>query len=80
MLGESISGHQWKSAFFRDNPLVGKIWSSREKAFVSLNSVFSELEKAQFVLLGEIHTNKDHHLLQAQFLAAIAKAARKRVG
>jgi len=77
LLGESISGHQWKSAYFRDNPLVGKIWSSREKAFVSLNSVFSELEKAQFVLLGEIHTNKDHHLLQAQFLAAIAKSAKK---
>jgi len=77
VLGESISGHQWKSEFFRDNRLVGQIWSSREKAFVTQEKVFSELTKARFILLGEIHTNKDHHLLQAQFLAAVAGSAKK---
>ncbi len=76
MLGESTIGHQWKSEYFRDNPLAGKIWSSRDKVFVTQKQLSSELVKARFVLLGEIHTNKDHHLLQAQFLAIVAKAAK----
>jgi len=76
VLGESIVGHKWKSAFFRDNPLVGKIWSSRKKAFVTRKSLVLELEKAKFVLLGEIHPNRDHHILQAAFLEAIAKSAK----
>lgn len=34
------------------------------------------MKNAKFVLLGETHSNKDHHFLQAQFLAEVAKSAK----
>lgn len=77
MHAESTGDHKWKSVHFQGNSLVGKIWSPSKQEFVTQKSVFSELEKAKFVLLGEIHPNKDHHILQAEFLAAIAKSAKK---
>ena len=75
---ESSTGQQWQSEHYRDHKLVGKIWSSREKAFISREQLAKRVKAARFVLLGETHTNKDHHLLQAQLLAVIAKAAQER--
>ena len=77
LLAGSDNEHAWKSEHFRNNPLVGKIWSPSKRTFVPLKSVFADLVKAKFILLGESHPNKDHHLLQARFLAVVAKAAIK---
>jgi len=73
VVGESTSERQWLSGHHLDHHLVGKIWSSRDKAFVSYKQLLSSLKSARYVLLGETHPNKDHHLLQAQFLDAMAK-------
>ena len=77
-MAESPDNRQWLSAHHRDHLLVGKIWSSRERAFVSYEQMLARLKTARFVLLGETHPNKDHHLLQAQLLAVVAKAASDR--
>jgi len=75
---ESPTGQKWQSEHYRDHELVGKIWSSREKTFVSREQLSSSVKAARYVLLGETHTNKDHHLLQAQLLEIVAKAAQDR--
>jgi len=75
---ESQTGQQWLSEHHRGHLLVGKIWSSRKRAFVSRQQLVADISDARFVLLGETHTNKDHHLLQAQLLDAVAKAAKDR--
>jgi len=75
VLGESLGVDNWLSPHYRDHKLVGKIWSSETKSFISGEQLIAKLTKARFVLLGETHPNKDHHLLQAKFLEIIAKAA-----
>ncbi len=76
VLGESTNNNRWFSEHFQDHQLIGKVWSSREKVFISPEQLSIRLKSARFVLLGEIHTNKDHHLLQAKYLAEIAGSAK----
>jgi len=78
VMAESTHNKQWMSEHYRDHLLVGKIWSSREKAFVSEENLLASLKNARFVLLGETHPNRDHHLLQARFLEEVAKASKGR--
>lgn len=73
----SVKAGAWKSAYYVDHRLVGKIWSSSEQKFISRKSLEKQIAKARFVLLGETHTNRDHHRLQAHFLDVFAQAATK---
>ena len=70
-------GEAWISEHFRDNPLVGRIWSLREGRFVAAEDVFGAAAKARFLLLGETHPNADHHLLQAKFITEMAERGRR---
>ncbi|WP_337660180.1 ChaN family lipoprotein [Anderseniella sp. Alg231-50] len=58
----------WQSPHFRDHQLVGKIYASPTRQQLTLNDVKQRAARARFVLLGEIHTNPDHHRLQAEIL------------
>jgi uncharacterized iron-regulated protein len=67
---------QWLSPHYRDHPLAGTIWRSDLKPATAEQLETAVLE-ANFVLLGEIHTNADHHRLQAQMIEALVRAGRR---
>jgi uncharacterized iron-regulated protein len=67
---------QWLSPHYRDHPLAGTIWTSDFKAATPEQLETAVLE-ANFVLLGEIHNNADHHRLQAQMVEALVRAGRR---
>src|SRR5512133_3700789 len=69
-------GRSWESKLHRDHPLAGKIWDVRASRFVDEASLVSALAGARTVLLGEVHDNPDHHVLQARLLRALAGAGR----
>ena len=66
---------KWISKHYTDHPLAGTIWTSDFK-----RTTMEELEKsasaADFVLLGEIHDNPDHHLLQAKIIRRLTADGR----
>ncbi len=70
---------QWRAEHYRDHPLTGRIWSVAEARFVERAELIAALVPADFVLLGETHDNPDHHLLQAEIVAALAAAGRQPV-
>ena len=72
-----IAGRTWVSTEQRQHPLVGKIWDSRGGRFVDEGALAAAVSSADFVALGEVHDNPDHHLLQARLLRAITGAGRR---
>jgi len=58
------------------HPLAGKIWATQARAFVPPETVAQSVRAARFVLLGEIHDNPDHHLLQAHLVAEMTREGR----
>lgn len=68
---------EWKSPLLRDHPLVGYVLATREERWVDARALDAALAGADFVLLGEIHDNADHHRLQAAFLRASLAGGRK---
>ncbi len=68
----------WQSQLNRDHPLNGKIWSVRDKAFISPKTLIQKLKDHPYIGLGEIHDNPDHHILQAWIIEQITQhSARK---
>jgi uncharacterized iron-regulated protein len=59
---------QWQTDLYRDHPLVGKIWDSHATRFVSETELWSAVNEARYLLLGEKHDNPDHHALQMHML------------
>jgi uncharacterized iron-regulated protein len=72
-----IAGRQWVSPGGQDHPLVGKIWEPKAGRFVDEATLRTAVASADFVFLGEIHDNPDHHLLQARLLRAVTAAGRR---
>ncbi|MGI9476979.1 MAG: ChaN family lipoprotein [Hyphomicrobiaceae bacterium] len=54
----------WVSTELADHPLVGKIYVPKTKKYVTPKQYLRTLTWPRFVLLGEIHDNADHHILQ----------------
>ncbi len=78
--------HEWKSEYFRDHPLVGKVYVPRKDGALDasvagqsqlLKAMSEQAIRSQFLLLGENHNNPDHHILQAKMLETVVKADRK---
>ncbi|QKV19707.1 ChaN family lipoprotein [Oricola thermophila] len=60
------------------SPLAGTAWTGAgERA--SFADIEAAARTADFVLVGEIHTNPEHHANQARLIAAMARAGRKPV-
>ncbi|MCI5077841.1 ChaN family lipoprotein [Oricola sp.] len=63
------------SASAADHPLVGTVWTGRGDP-----ASFADIEHAavqsDFVLIGEIHSNAEHHATQAKLVRAMAEAGR----
>ncbi len=64
-------GGAWQAGLHADNPLVGRVWSTRDHAFVDPATLGERLRGARYVLLGERHDHPDHHRLQALLVAAL---------
>ncbi len=60
-----------------DHALTGKIWSVRERQFISPEALAAALGEAQYALLGEKHTNPDHHALQAWAVEQVLASDRR---
>ncbi len=72
-----IGQRSWVSTENRDHPLVGKIWEPRAARFVDEATLVAAVASADFVALGEVHDNPDHHLLQARLVRATAASGRR---
>lgn len=57
--------------------LSGKIWDARQHRFITAPELLRKLAAADFVLLGEVHDNPEHHARQAVILASFVQAGRK---
>ncbi len=67
----------WKSPHLQKHPLVGKIFDGTGEK--ELDQVPPQaLRDAPFILIGEVHNNDDHHLIQANLVAAIGRQPLKR--
>ena len=62
----------------RTEELSGKIWDVQDQSFISRDRLIEQLNRARFVLLGEIHDNKLHHDRQAGLLDKLTGSDRKR--
>ncbi len=71
--GSPNAASSWAAALHQEHPLVGRVWSVREKAYVARETVAAAAASADFVLLGEIHDNPDHHRVQADVLAEVTR-------
>lgn len=67
---------QWATSLDRDHPLVGRLWDSRRRTFVTEGGLIDALARASFVALGEQHDNPDHHRLQARLIHALVERGR----
>jgi uncharacterized iron-regulated protein len=72
-----IAGRPWVSTEDTKHPLAGKIWEPRAGRFVDEAALTAALTSADYVFLGEVHDNPDHHLLQARLLRAITASGRR---
>jgi uncharacterized iron-regulated protein len=72
-----IAGRTWVATEHRDHPLVGRIWDPRASAWVDEATLAAAVSAADFVALGEVHDNPDHHLLQARLVRAAISAGRR---
>lgn len=75
----ACSASPWQAPHYRDHPLAGRIWNVAEQRFISQAELIAALKPADFILLGETHDNPDHHLLQAEIVAAMANTGRRPV-
>ncbi|WP_206455224.1 ChaN family lipoprotein [Aurantimonas marina] len=66
----------WQSEYFADNPLVGAVVGA-DGTPSSQDALLGAAHGARYVLLGEIHDNPDHHLIQADIVGGLAKLGTK---
>ncbi len=59
---------QWQSAYYQDHPLAGKIYATTEKRWIPEKELLNEIHNTRILLLGETHTNPDHHTGQARLI------------
>lgn len=73
---EAAAKDEWLSQHYRDHPLAGTIWTADFQP-ATIDQVEAAVAKAGFVLLGETHTNPDHHRLQARMIATLVRNGRR---
>jgi len=59
------------------HPLLGKIWDVKRGAEISKDALLREAGTAQYLLLGEVHDNPEHHRHQAEVLRALIAQGRR---
>ena len=69
-----LENPQWESKLYSDHELVGILWDVKKASVISTESLLTELEGADYLLLGEKHDNPDHHTLQLLVTEAILQS------
>jgi uncharacterized iron-regulated protein len=59
------------------HPLSGKIWDVRQQRFIPESELLTKLGATDFVLLGEVHDNPEHHAHQAAVLSSLVLRGRR---
>ena len=67
----------WQSPLLLQHKLVGRIWRPSDGRFVDQDTLVEDLVRSSFILLGEKHDNKDHHLLQARLIRELTQHGRQ---
>lgn len=67
----------WQAPFFQNHELVGKIWDTHKNDWVTVEQFHDELFHYDYILLGETHSNPDHHRLQAEVIDGLLTQIRK---
>ncbi|MBK1673695.1 hypothetical protein CKO35_10315 [Ectothiorhodospira shaposhnikovii] len=65
------SGESWLAPHLQDHPLVGQRWSHHDPLGDVGTDLIADLRRADFLLLGEVHGNPDHHRLQLALVEAM---------
>lgn len=68
---------QWQSDYYQDHPLVGKIYATADNRWISEKELQEAIHHTRILLLGETHTNPDHHSGQADIIHQWMPADRK---
>ncbi|NRB30722.1 MAG: ChaN family lipoprotein [Rhizobiaceae bacterium] len=71
-----IPSLNWQSKHGSDNSLVGRLFDGKGSP-ATWQEMVAQAANAQFVLLGEIHDNPDHHQIQATILQELIDAGRR---
>ncbi len=74
LMGCATQGRQWDSPYDQAHPLVGQVVHVSDRALVTLPEVIQQASQAEFLLIGEVHDNPDHHQLQLEILQGVAGA------
>lgn len=74
---ESSPPSDWLSERNRDHRLAGLIWDSATGQVLSPEELIRRLARSDYVLLGEVHDNWDHHRLQAWVIAGLVEAGHR---
>ena len=67
----------WQSPLLLQHNLVGRIWRPSDGRFVDQDVLVEDLVRSSFILLGEKHDNKHHHLLQARLIRELTEHGRR---
>jgi len=67
------SSRDWQSPYLTNHELVDKIWDTHKDSWISINQFHNELLHYDYILLGETHSNADHHNLQAEVINSLVK-------
>lgn len=67
----------WKSKDLTGHALTGRIFAADRGVFLTPSELADKLAINDYILLGEIHDNPDHHILQAWLIDRIARYDRR---
>lgn len=67
----------WRTTLHGGSAHAGTVWDTRAAAAVTPEAMIARLAEAQFVLLGEVHDNPDHHRLQAWIVSRLAARGKR---
>lgn len=57
-----------------EHPLIGQVWDARRGRALSAEQAWAQIAAADYLLLGEVHINPEHHRLQAWILRRLFQA------
>ena len=77
--GDKSSADDWVAPYYRDHSLTGKIYSLHSGDWITSQQLHAAIRQSNVLLLGETHTNPDHHLGQAALIHQWLDAARPAV-
>jgi uncharacterized iron-regulated protein len=74
LLGCATQGRQWTSPHDQGHPLVGQVVHVGERKLLTMPELIQQASQAEYLLIGEVHDNPDHHQLQLEILQGVAEA------